>query len=42
VRDIDKHEFKYIEELLKEEYKIVRGQRTIKLVNYSLANRKKT
>ena len=42
VRDIDKYEFRYIEELLKKKYEIVRGRRTIKLVNYKPANRKKT
>ena len=42
VRDINKYEFRYIEELLKKKYKIVRERRTIKLVNYKLANKRKT
>ena len=42
VRDIDKHEFRYIEEPLKEEYEIARGRRTIKPVNYKPANGRKT
>jgi hypothetical protein len=42
VRDIDKYEFRYIEEPLKEEYQIVRGRRTIKPVDYSPADRRKT
>ena len=42
VRDIDKYKFRYIEKLLKEKYEIVRRKRTIKLVNYKPANRRKT
>jgi hypothetical protein len=42
VRDIDKYKFRYIEELLKEEYETVRERRTIKPVNYKPADRRKT
>jgi hypothetical protein len=42
VRDTDKYEFRYTEELLKEEYKIVRRRRTIKPVDYKPADGRKT
>jgi hypothetical protein len=41
VRNTDKHEFRYIEELPKEEYEIVRRRRTIKPVDYKPADRRK-
>ena len=42
VRNINKYKFRYIEELLKKKYEIVRERRTIKPVNYKPANKRKT
>jgi hypothetical protein len=42
VRDTDKYEFRYIEELPKEEYETARGRRTTKPVDYKPADGRKT